>query len=176
MIKVNNRNTITKCEICSKLTIKTPKRRHWRRSGAFIVNFEHTSHLVLLFLLLTLSRLCHVMLCLFIFRFPEHKYSFNIKHTISLTWNKTKITLQEAQKRGKFEEASTADHIKVVNSTCLELNLANFNYMGIVSKTSKILVDAKIIFFNRILNTRIVTASNRSLFGAINLFHKCGPR
>ena len=22
----------------------------------------------------------------------------------------------------------------------------------------------------------IVTASNRSLFGAINLFHKCGPR
>ena len=27
-----------------------------RRSGIFIVNFEHISHLVLLFLLLTLSR------------------------------------------------------------------------------------------------------------------------
>ena len=27
-----------------------------RRSGAFIVNFEHISHLVLVFLLLTLSR------------------------------------------------------------------------------------------------------------------------
>ena len=26
---------------CSKLTIKTPERRHWRRSGVFIVNFEH---------------------------------------------------------------------------------------------------------------------------------------
>ena len=33
------------CEICSKLTIKTPKRRHWRRFGAFTVNFEHISHL-----------------------------------------------------------------------------------------------------------------------------------
>ena len=27
--------------ICSKLTIKIPKPRHWRRSGVFIVNFEH---------------------------------------------------------------------------------------------------------------------------------------
>ena len=30
MFKVNNRNTRTKCEICSKLTIKTPERRHWQ--------------------------------------------------------------------------------------------------------------------------------------------------
>ena len=29
--------------------------RHWRRSGVFIVNFEHISHLVLVFLLLTLN-------------------------------------------------------------------------------------------------------------------------
>ena len=43
--KVNNRNTRKKCEICSKLTIKTPKRRHWHRSGVFVVNFEHISHL-----------------------------------------------------------------------------------------------------------------------------------
>ena len=53
--KVNNRNTRTMYKICSKLTIKTPERRHWRRSGVFIVNFEHISHLVLAFLLLTLS-------------------------------------------------------------------------------------------------------------------------
>ena len=44
MFKVNNRNTRTRCEICSKLTIKTPERRQWRRSGFFIVNFEHISH------------------------------------------------------------------------------------------------------------------------------------
>ena len=29
LLKVNNRNTRTRCEICSKLTIKTPERRHW---------------------------------------------------------------------------------------------------------------------------------------------------
>ena len=29
MFKVNNRNTRTRCELCSKLTIKIPARRHW---------------------------------------------------------------------------------------------------------------------------------------------------
>ena len=48
-------NTRTRCEICSKLTLKIPKRRHWRRSGVFIVNFEYISHVVLVFLLLTLN-------------------------------------------------------------------------------------------------------------------------
>ena len=55
MFKVNNRNTRTRCEICSKLTIKIPDRRHWRRSGIFFVNFEHISYFVPVFLL-TLSR------------------------------------------------------------------------------------------------------------------------
>ena len=55
LLKVNNRNTRTRCEICSKLTIKTPERHQRRCSGVFIVNFEHISHLVLVFLLLTLS-------------------------------------------------------------------------------------------------------------------------
>ena len=40
LLKVNNRNTRTRCEICSKLTIKTPERR---------------KRLVLVFLLLTLN-------------------------------------------------------------------------------------------------------------------------
>ena len=56
MFKVNNRNTRTRYEICSKLTIKTPERCQWRRSGVFIVTFEHISHHVLMFLLLTLGR------------------------------------------------------------------------------------------------------------------------
>ena len=30
LLKVNNRNTRARCEICSKLTIKTPERCHWR--------------------------------------------------------------------------------------------------------------------------------------------------
>ena len=54
-LKGNNTNTRARCEICSKLTIKT--RHHWRRSGVFIVNFKHVSHLVLVFLLLTLNML-----------------------------------------------------------------------------------------------------------------------
>ena len=56
LLKVNNRNTRTRCDICLKLTIKIPERRHWRRSGVLFVNFEHISHLVLIFLLLILSR------------------------------------------------------------------------------------------------------------------------
>ena len=40
--KVNNRNSGIRCEICSKLTMKTPERRHW--------------YFVLVFLLLTLSK------------------------------------------------------------------------------------------------------------------------
>ena len=43
------------CEICSRLTIKTPERCQWHRSHVSIVNFEHISHLVLVFVLLTLS-------------------------------------------------------------------------------------------------------------------------
>ena len=49
--QVNNRNTITSCGICLKLTIKKPERYYFRRYGVFIVNFEYISHLVLLFLL-----------------------------------------------------------------------------------------------------------------------------
>ena len=55
LFKVNNRNARKSCEICSQLPIKTPE-RHWRRSGLFIVNFDHTSHLFPVFLLLTLSK------------------------------------------------------------------------------------------------------------------------
>ena len=53
MFKVNNRNIRRRCEIWSKLTIKTPERRYGCRSSVFIVNFEYISHLALVFLLLT---------------------------------------------------------------------------------------------------------------------------
>ena len=42
--------------IIKNTTIKTPERRHWRRSDVFIVNFEHISHLFLVFALLTLNK------------------------------------------------------------------------------------------------------------------------
>ena len=54
MFKFNNRK-LKSCEICSKLTIKTPERRQWRRSDVFIVYFKHSSLLVIVLLLLTLN-------------------------------------------------------------------------------------------------------------------------
>ena len=49
---LNYSNTRKGCEICSKLIIKTLE----RHSTVFIVNLEHISHLVLVFLLLILSK------------------------------------------------------------------------------------------------------------------------
>ena len=54
LLKVNNRNPRIMCEICLKLTLKTPERRQWRRSCVFVC-FEHISHLALGFLLLTVN-------------------------------------------------------------------------------------------------------------------------
>ena len=48
--------TKTRYEICLKLIIKTQERRQFCPSGVFTVNFEHSSQLVLVFLLLTLNR------------------------------------------------------------------------------------------------------------------------
>ena len=71
MLKVNNGDTRTRCEICSKLTIKTPEQRqHFLQTCAHqgvrnvavglvslqLAYSEHISHLVLVFLLLTQSR------------------------------------------------------------------------------------------------------------------------
>ena len=54
LFKVNDRNTRKRCEICSKLTIKTPERLQRRRYDVFIVKSEHFSYI---FLKLTLSTL-----------------------------------------------------------------------------------------------------------------------
>ena len=46
MFKVNNRNTRTRCEICSKVTIKTPERRQTYStpsSSVSIVNFKQVN-------------------------------------------------------------------------------------------------------------------------------------
>ena len=51
LLKVCNRNTRKRCEICSKIAMKTS-----RRSGVFIVNFKYILHLFLVFLLLTLNK------------------------------------------------------------------------------------------------------------------------
>ena len=42
LFKVKNGKNGTKCEICSKLILKTAGRRHWclRRSSVFIADFD----------------------------------------------------------------------------------------------------------------------------------------
>ena len=55
LFKVNDVLTRTMCEICSKLTIKTPEWRQWCRCGVFIVNFEQISH-ILVFTFSTLGK------------------------------------------------------------------------------------------------------------------------
>ena len=43
LFKVNNRdikNTRVRCEICLKLTVRSPEQRQWHRPGVFIVNFQ----------------------------------------------------------------------------------------------------------------------------------------
>ena len=59
LVQRQQRRIITMCEICSKLTIKTPERRKWRRwscPGVSVINFEQISHIALVFLLLTLNK------------------------------------------------------------------------------------------------------------------------
>ena len=40
MFKVNSRNTRRRCEICSKLTVKTPEQRYWHLFSVSIVDFK----------------------------------------------------------------------------------------------------------------------------------------
>ena len=61
LFKVNNRNTRKRCEICSKLIIKIPERRHWPLSGVFVLVFLMLTLNIfntfsLMFLLLTLNK------------------------------------------------------------------------------------------------------------------------
>ena len=64
LLKINNINSRARYEICSKLAIKTPERRHWHLSGVFIANFHHISNVVLVFLLLTLNCNCRLGLAI----------------------------------------------------------------------------------------------------------------
>ena len=60
--QVNNRNTRKKCEMCSKLTIKTPERRQLyiesRQCLLRTNKLKYTFHLTLVSLLFTLNGYC----------------------------------------------------------------------------------------------------------------------
>lgn len=78
----NNRKLIM-CEIWSKLTINIPVRL-WRRSGVLVANFEHDSHVNLVFPLLTFKcRVGFPISTFILFYFKITRY-FNEKHHIEI--------------------------------------------------------------------------------------------
>ena len=83
LFNVNNRKYRKSCELCSKLTIKAPERRHWHRSGVLIVNFEH---------------ILHHFFCISIANFEQWKFSWEL----SLThWSL--CTLPENIRKARFQ-------------------------------------------------------------------------
>ena len=56
LFKVYNGNSRTMFAVYSKLTIRKQEWRHWLNSGVFIANLEKITHIVLVFLLLTLNK------------------------------------------------------------------------------------------------------------------------
>ena len=90
LLRIDNRNTRKRCEICSKLTIKTPE---WRQltccSIVFVVNSEHISHIFLLFLLLTLNKQLFAVKALKIAR--NRNISFVVPPENVLRYSKTVI-------------------------------------------------------------------------------------
>ena len=55
MVKVYNRSTWRRYEICSMSRRKTAEQNHWRHCRSLLVNFKHGLHLSLLFWLLNLT-------------------------------------------------------------------------------------------------------------------------
>ena len=55
--ETSQQSTTQLLTVFTKSYILPSRQLHWRHSGVFIVNFERISHIFLVFLLLTLSRL-----------------------------------------------------------------------------------------------------------------------
>ena len=103
-------NALKRCKIGSKLTIKIPERCLWRRSGVFIINFEHTSHLFLLFLLLTFSRCMFagnelLIDCSFGLVLPDYHVTENLRKvicTVCITWTYGATSQEENNENNVF--------------------------------------------------------------------------
>ena len=83
LLKVNNRNTRTRCKICSKLTIKTPKRR---QQIIYFRSFQMVSDCFSLFLTLVGSPLIQVWRSFLRNTFNVHTHAENTesKNTLQI--------------------------------------------------------------------------------------------
>ena len=96
MVKVNWRNTRTKCEICSKLTSKTPERRQWcsgdLTGSCFSEFFEGQTILIKLSFMSKVSRNFDIKkICwnanLLMRNFPKSKVAAKFLNCVWLFWN-----------------------------------------------------------------------------------------
>ena len=85
-----------RCEICSKLTIKTPQWHCWHRNGIFIVNFEQILNVFLVYPLLTLGMYLLGCLSLFqrIFLFCIFNSCGMILKTIEIKGNEDEVDVK----------------------------------------------------------------------------------
>ena len=63
LLKANCRNAQKRCEMCLKLTIKTPERLLWHRYCVFIVNFEHILHFDLVVFIVVVEQVDACWVC-----------------------------------------------------------------------------------------------------------------
>ena len=107
--KVNYGNTRKKYEIYSNLIIKTPERRHWRRSDVFIVNFEQISNLFLVFYCSFWTRKC--LLGKYTSFFQSKVNNKGIRRHRSLFIDTTRKSLQCFQYSGPIDDFRISDAI-----------------------------------------------------------------
>ena len=100
-------------EISSKSTIKTPERRRWRRSSVFIVNFEHISHLFLVFILLTLNK--QMLAGLFLIFYNNKSCDIFLKNMSGKTLLKT------------IRKFTTCNYLKKILMICINALLSDKN-------------------------------------------------
>ena len=111
MFNVNDRNTKTRCEIYSKLTIKTSERRQWRRSSVFIVNLEHftpSSSVSNVNFEQANAGWVTIRLCsthswlIFLFPWKNQEYKMGRLFTNGLIWNKALVLVKLTLSWGRF--------------------------------------------------------------------------
>ena len=113
------------------LTKKTSDRGQWRRSGVFIIIFELTPHLVLVFLLRSLSKylfaLCELFYISIVFRFDGFKFHEYLE-TISTKSNAQGLDLIKLLLWNLIYELTALIinelHIFFISNTFFQLNLS----------------------------------------------------
>ena len=124
LVQISNRNIRKKCEICSKLSIKIPERRQWHRSGVFIDNFEHISHVFLAFLLLNMNMsmltgylfLCnYVWPVSFLVLFQLHELQPMISQYAKYISIKTSFVLLKVTIRNQIKKIQSESQKNIIN-------------------------------------------------------------